>query len=242
MNKLSNTKRLVCCVFQNMADEAIEILESGDFDKNIFDDVGLFANPFPLYLISLCNLTYADDNEWRKDFLDEVIIPMRRQCHQLIDYFRQKGYPVDNPVDFTPYPDERRHFSRSWNMESLLDGTEEELVKKGYDLNECRLCYAVLIGDLDTINRQIAMGTNPDVWISGEQNPEDANEIDDESHNALNACMEYTWSPFDCYGLSGYWRDGVQKIYNDIDYRVLSLLVQGAFYNQIKLRLLPLIR
>ena len=242
MNKLSNTKKIVCYVFQNMADEAIEILESDDFDKNILEDVGLFEHPFPLYLISLCNLTYADDDGWRKDYLEDVIIPMRRQCHQLIDYFRQKGFPVDIPIDFAPYPVERQHFKYGLDMESLLDGTEEELMKKGYDLNECRLCYAVLTGDLDTINYQVALGTNPNVWISGEQLPEEANEADHESYNALYACSEYRWSAFSCYGLRAFWHDGVKKIYNDIDYRTLSLLVQAAFYNQVESKLLSLKR
>lgn len=38
--KERNTERLIACVMENMADEAIRILRSGFFNKKVLEDVG----------------------------------------------------------------------------------------------------------------------------------------------------------------------------------------------------------
>ena len=48
MPRFDINSRLVCYVFQNMADEAIDILESEAYSKSILKDIGLLDKPFPL--------------------------------------------------------------------------------------------------------------------------------------------------------------------------------------------------
>ena len=56
--------RLICCVFQNMADEAIDILEAKVYSKSLLEDIGLLSKPFPLYWLVKCNEILLDDKNW----------------------------------------------------------------------------------------------------------------------------------------------------------------------------------
>lgn len=58
--------RLICYVFQNMADEAIDILEAKNYYKDILEDIGILDSPFPLYWLVKCNEILLEDKNWKK--------------------------------------------------------------------------------------------------------------------------------------------------------------------------------
>lgn len=231
--------RLICCVFQNMADEAIEILETQEYSKSLIEDIGLLNKPFPLYWLVKCNEILLEDKNWVKDYYDRVVLPSLGNCKRLLKYFNDNNFNCVGDVDYSLFPEERGHFV-DWDMDEMLDGDLDYLVKKGYDADECLLCHAVLTGNIDEIDRQIKKKTNPDVWISGDFAPEIANASDGSSSNALVACKTFYCDCFDIYDLKGYLDDGLNKKIQKINPRILSSLIQASFYRSIELRLLQL--
>ena len=125
-------------------------------------------------------------------------------------------------------------------MDEMLDGDLSSLVKKGYDADECRLCHAVLTGDIEEIDRQIKNKTNPDVWISGDFAPDKANAADGSSYNAIIACKTFYCDCFDIYNLRGYLEDGLNNKIRDINIEMVSELIEASFYRHVELRLLQI--
>ncbi len=228
--------RLVCYAFQNMADEAIDILESDRYSKSILKDIGLLGKPFPLYWLLKCNEILLEDTNWRKEYYDMVVVPSLRNCRRLLKYFNDKNLNLAGDVDYSLFPEERAHFV-GWDMDEMLDGDLDFLVAKGYDADECLLCHAVLTGDINEIERQIKKKTNPDVWISGDFKPDVANANDGSSYNAIEACHTFYCDCFDIYELRGYLEDGLNKKSQRIGRELLASLIQASFYRHIELKL-----
>lgn len=221
--------RLICCVFQNMADEAIDILEAKNYSKGLLEDIGLLDRPFPLYWLVKCNEILLEDDNWTKDYYDRVVVPSLENCRRLLKYFDDNNLNFAGDIDYSLFPEERVHFV-DWNIDEMLTGDLDYLVKKGYDANECMLCHAVLTGDIDEIDRQIRKKTNPDVWISGDFTPDVANTEDGSSYNALVACNTFYCDCFDIYSLREYLEDGLNKITQKISMEILSSLIEVSFY------------
>ena len=156
-----------------------------------------------------------------------------------MDYFQENHLDFSGDVDYSMFPVERGHF-HDWDMDDMLDGNIDQLSKMGYDVDECLLCYAVLTGNIEEIDRQIEKGTNPDVWISGDFSPETANSNDGSSYNALEACNTFYCDCFDIYGLRGYLEDGLNNKLNVIKYNQLAELIEASFYRKVELQLLQI--
>ena len=231
--------RLICCVFQNMADEAIDILEAKVYSKSLLEDIGLLGKPFPLYWLVKCNEILLDDKNWSKEYYERVVAPSLENCRRLLKYFDDNNLNIAGDVDYSLFPEERGHFV-DWDMDEMLDGSLDYLVGKGYDANECLLCHAVLTGDIEEINRQIKNKTNPDVWISGDFTPEEANATDGSSYNAIVACNTFYCDCFDIYNLRGYLEDGLNKNTRRINIEMLSELIEASFYRYVELQLLQI--
>lgn len=234
-------KRLISCVFQNMADDAICILESGSYHKRLLDDIGLTNSRFPLYWLVKCNKMILDCDDWTEEFRREVILPARNDCNALLAFFKHNGLDYPGDVDYTLFPKERGHF-KDWDFEDLFDASIDELCAMGYDKDECLLCYAVLRGDIREIERQVEMRTNPDVWISGSEDPKYACAVDGSSYNALVACSSFYGDCLSIYDLCSYLRRGRDKVCEDITYRMLAELIEASFYRKVELMLTPLQR
>ncbi len=228
--------RLICYVFQNMADEAIDILETKNYSDTILNDIGLLDKPFPLYWLVKCNEILLEDKNWMKDYYDRVVVPSLRNCRRLLKYFDDNNLNFAGDVDYSLFPEERAHFT-DCEMDEILGGDLDCLTKMGYDADECLLCYAVLTGDIDEIDRQIKKKTNPDVWISGDFAPDVANANDGSSYNALVECNIAYCDCFDIYGLSRQLECGVNKITEVISSDILSTLIEASFYRHTELRL-----
>ena len=231
--------KLICYVFQNMADEAINILETKEYSKSLLEDIGILDKPFPLYWLVKCNEILLEDTNWSKSYYDKVIVPSLSNCRRLLKYFNDNNLNFAGSVDYSLFPEERSHFD-GWDMDELLEGDLNHLTKMGYDADECLLCHAVLTGDIDEIERQINKRTNPDVWISGDCAPEIANTADGSSYNALVACNTFYCDCFDIYELREYLEDGLNKKYKTVDKEILSLLIEASFYRLVELRLLQI--
>lgn len=203
---------LVALVMQNNAEQVIHLIESGNFDKSLLEDVGCCEYPLPLYKLSLCNMILLDTDGWRSDILP-IVEQNRQNCGLLLDYWRTRwNYPVDVPMDFESYQYECAHFS-DWDMDELLDGDLDTLKAMGYDEDEVEFCYAVLTYKADLIQKHLGLKTNPDVCISASLAPGEGKAWDGESHNALNDCYSFCWDEFHCYDLWRYWSSShVEKV------------------------------
>lgn len=195
---------LVALVMQNNAEQVIHLIESGNFDKSLLEDVGCCEHPLPLYKLSLCNMILLETDGWRSDILP-IVEQNRQNCRLLLDYWRMRwNYPIDVPMDFESYQYECAHF-KDWDMEDLLDGDLDTLKAMGYDEDEVEFCYAVLTYKADLIQKHLGLRTNPDVCISASLAPGEGKAWDGESYNALNDCYSFCWDEFHCYGLWRYW-------------------------------------
>lgn len=195
---------LVALVMQNTVEQVIHLIESGNFDKSLLEDVGCCEHPLPLYKLSLCNMILLDTDGWSSDALS-TIEQNRQNCRLLLDYWRTRwNYPVDVPMDFESYQYECAHW-KDWDMDELLDGDLDTLKAMGYDEDEVEFCYAVLTYKADLIQKHLGLRTNPDVCISASLAPGEGKAWDGESHNALNDCYSFCWDEFHCYDLWCYW-------------------------------------
>lgn len=195
---------LVALVMQNNAEQVIHLIESGNFDKSLLEDVGCCEHPLPLYKLSLCNMILLDTDGWSSDALS-TIEQNRQNCRLLLDYWRTRwNYPVDVLMDFESYQYECAHW-KDWDMDELLDGDLDTLKAMGYDEDEVEFCYAVLTYKADLIQKHLGLRTNPDVCISASLAPGEGKAWDGESHNALNDCYSFCWDEFHCYDLWCYW-------------------------------------
>lgn len=234
MKELTNTdgrtQELLSYVMQNCADKAIAILESGDFDHGVLEDVGGLSSPLALYQVSLCQHLMLSDKGW-SDFYLPTIERNLAACEKLLDYWQERfHYPVDRPMDFSPFDNVCAHFF-DWDLEELLEGTLDELVAMGYNRDEVLLCYAVLTHDSELLRRQIAKGTNPDVYISGDVEPGKGYAYDMTTYNALNECGRFVGDVVTINGFGGYWEEYEFPL--EVNIRALCDLLQGAAYAQL---------
>lgn len=236
-----NTGKLISLVLANRADEAIAILEEGDFDKDILDDLFLFSEfggadpePFalPLYIITRANEIYFFHDGF-KDFIMPVVKRNREGITKLLKYWKSKGYPVEDTVHFENYRELVAHFpydgDDDWDY--LLGGSLSQLVENGYDENEAKMCMALLTYDKHEIDHQIELGTNPDVWISGDIQSEDCNAYD--GMNGLDTAYNSVMDAQICYGNWHYWESNPGYELEPVGYYQIRGLLGAAAYEQL---------
>lgn len=229
----SGFDKLVSLVMQNQAERAIELIESGTFDKNLLSDVGCCKCSLPLYKLSLFNAILLSDDGGSKEYLPEVE-RNRQGCKDMLNYWEKRwGYPINVPMGFFEYQYECAHF-KDWDMEELLDGGVNELTALGYDENEIEFCYAVLTYKSDLIQKHIKMQTNPDVYISGAIPPSKGKYADGESYNALDCCSTFYCDAFVFYGLGAFWSNTQVQPARVKD---VHLLLEAAAYCDLEKKL-----
>lgn len=224
---------VVSLVMQNQAEKAIDLLESGNVDTKILNDIGCCGSSLPLYKLSLCNAILLDDDNWSEGFLP-VVERNRQGCKTLLDYWDKRwNYTVHISMDFFDYQSECAHF-KDWDLDELLDGNLDELVALGYNKDEVELCYAVLTYKPDLIQKHIALRTNPNVYISGDIPSGTGYASDGESHNALDFCHTVYCDALDCYGLAAF---GENKQMKQAIVRDVHLLLEAAAYRDLEKKL-----
>lgn len=229
------TQNLLSYIMQNKADAAIEVLKSNNFDKHILEDVGCCSAPLPLYQLTICQNIMLGNDEWVEAYRS-VIERNRKNVKKLLNFWKNEcNYPIEREIDFSIYEEYCGHFY-DWDLDSLLDGSLEELVKMGYNKDEVLLCYGVLGYHSAIIEEQIAKKTNPDVFISANRLPQDACERDGESYNALQSCNTFMYDILDCYGFGSFW--AAQDKTLGVRSQDIYSLLQGAAYTQLYKRLL----
>ncbi|MBP3454841.1 MAG: hypothetical protein J6K38_02500 [Alistipes sp.] len=224
---------LILLVMQNRAKEAIDLIESGGFDANMMNDIGICKSDLPLYKLSLCNDILLSTDDWREDF-QPIVDRNRLGCKDLLDYWKNRWkYPTDIPLDFGEYEDACAHFD-GWDIEDLFDVNMNELKALGYDENEVEFCHAVLNYNSDLIQKHINMRTNPDIYISGTIPADKAGRADDDSYNALVCCNTFYCDAFDCYCLADLWSHiPIQQIRE----QEVRMLLEAAAYCDLEKKL-----
>lgn len=235
-----DTLKLLNLVIANRADEAIEIMENKQFDDGILTDIlqySRFGNwpscgKLPLYLITLANEIYFGTD----DFRDEIMPTVNRNregINQLKEYWKAKGYPTDKDVDFSAYKELVAHFDDidGDDYDYLLDGELEDLIKMGYDENEAKFCYALLTYDKPEIDKQISLGTNPNVWISGDVTPDKCNYAN--GMNGFESSFDARSDAQICYGVWHYWDSNKGDNLINAEWTTIRGLLSAAAYEQI---------
>lgn len=233
-----NTEKLVKAVLANRFKEVTQIIEEDNFDAIVLDDVFKALNindnypvpPIPLYYISLCNQMYLTDDNWSEGFQHTVNRNLKG-CKALIGYWEKLGYDVTTPIDFSRYSN-LVAFYCTFDYESLLDGTEEQLIAMGYDKEEAELCYALVSYDQPTIFRLLEKGVNPDVWICRDWSPSYSAEQKD-GCNGLNYVEYASFVDPQLYGFHSYYRSKPIERMPKPTLLMLHCVFMGAAYKQI---------
>lgn len=234
------TSKLVSLVIANRANEAIAIIENGDFDKAIFDDILQFCDfgnnesqcKLPLYMLTLANEIYFENDDFRESIMP-IVFRNRDGINVLKNYWESMGFPINSGINFSDYKEYVQYFLEcdDDDIEYLLDGTLEELITKGYDVNEVKFCCALLTYDKKEIDRQVSLGTNPNVWISANVYPQDC-----DSHEGMNGLSTAYDSVSDaqiCYGLWAYWESNEGENLPNADWATIRGLLGAAAYEQL---------
>ena len=229
------TQRLISCVMQNMADEAIEILRMGFFNKKVMEDVGGCQGKLPLAMITRCYHILLDDvSSWNESF-QHIVEQQKAECKKLMDFWLSEyGYPVYDEIDFGPYEDDCGHFDKFFDMEDLLDADIETLETLGYTRDECEFCYAVLTYRHDLITKHLKLGTLADIDISCHPR---GFAVEGESYNALRECNTFYCDAFDIHGLVRYMKEGYARRITEVYEGDFSLLLQAAAYCQLEMKI-----
>ena len=186
---------------------------------------------FPLYYLSLCNKLYLESEDWR-DFYKDTIKKNLEGCNNLIKYWKELGYPVEKPVDFSKYRDLCAHFPYGDDeMEWLFDGDIDKLKALGYDEKECLLCYSILTYNKPVIWKLLEQKVNPDVWISGDCKPDQCTIA--EGINGLNTIWDSLSDPQICYGYDLYYEEVVLDKMPYPHYNQFRAIFGGAAYQEI---------
>lgn len=224
------TNELLSHVMQNHAEKAISILESGDFNQAILEDIGCINQKLPLYKVSVCNAIILDNDDWSRSFLP-VVRENRKQCYTLLMFWKDKyGFDVERPMDFENYQKCCGHFV-DWDMEDLLEGDLDKLVGMGYDKNEVELCYAVLTYNVKLLKKHFFLRTNPDVFILGDYFPDDARQHSSECYNALHFCSTIISDALSLYGLASFYES---QFVVPTRVRDIEILLQTAAYTDLQ--------
>ena len=179
----------------------------------------------------------ANELYFASDRFTEAVMPAvirnRAGITQLKEYWKSKGYPVDKTVDFSDYRVLVAHFDDfgEQDYEYMLDGKLEDLVKMGYDENEAKFCYALLTYDKPEIDRQLDLGTNPDVWISGDVSPEKCDYMD--GMNGLSSAYDAVSDAQICYGLWHYWDSNKGDNLTNAEWTTIRGLLSASAYEAI---------
>lgn len=230
--KERNTERLIACVMENMADEAIRILRSGFFNKKVLEDVGGCATKLPLSMITRCHYILLDDvSSWNESF-QHVVMQQKAECKKLMDFWAPEyAYTVYDEIDFEPYQDDCAHFDKYWDLEDLFDADIDTLESLGYTRDECEFCYAVLTYRYDLIHKHLQLGTLADIDISNHRR---GFAVEGESYNVLRECRTFYGDAFDVDGLARYMEEGYEKRITEVDKRDFRFLLQAAAYCQLE--------
>lgn len=226
-------------VLSNRTDEAIAVLESGAYDERLLEDIALgrFTRPLPLYMLTMINDVWFSSGKWA-GFYIPTVERNRREIARMKRYWGQRyGYPVGEVPDLSIYEDEVPHFDKDWTVKDLFDADMDTLIGMGYDRDEVEMCYAILVYDKPTIDKHIAKGTNPDVYICGDFPPDKAKDFPSDSYSGISACE----NPLDdvqiCYGTDNFFELPEDGKIRPFTWEQIRGLIRGAAYTQLLDRL-----
>lgn len=232
---MTDSEKLISLVLGNRADEAIARLEAGTYERSILRDIapGELTVPLPLYMLTLINdIWFARDTF--ADFYMPTVERNRAGIRRMKSYWAARfGYAMETEPDMYMFRNEVPYFAaEDWDMEFLLDGDMEKLVHMGYNRDEVEMCCAILTYDKPVIDKHIAKGTNPDVYISGLYTPEIASEMSHDAYSGISTCYD-TMTDVQDYGADRFFDEpegGRILRYSTLD---LQILIRGAAYVQL---------
>lgn len=239
MAEMTRDEQLISLVLSNRTDEATAVLESGAYDERLLEDIaqGRFTRPLPLYMLTMINDVWFSSGKWA-GFYIPTVERNRREIARMKRYWGQRyGYPVGEVPDLSIYEDEVPYFGKDWSLKDSLDADMDTLIGKGYDRDEVELCYAALVYDKPTIDKHIAKGTNPNVYICGGFPPDWAQDHPDAGYSAISACEDPIFDVQICDGTDIFWelpRDGKIRPFT---WEQIRGLIRGAAYMQLRDRL-----
>lgn len=250
---MTQTEELISMVLSCRSEEAIERLETGDFNPEIFSDI--FAVPYdnpelnrddllrsfsaPVSLFSIVRLLeiYFSDDNWTPKYIQNVIAK-RYEIATLKEYLESHhNMPTDFDVDFDVQREESaRHNADFFDIEDIFEGTIDQLIQNGYSKDEIEMGWAILTLNFPLFRKHLKSGTDCDINISGLYDKDRAQEED--AFDVVNPIEEAKMSQEDmfiCWDFGDFWRDKKGDPFRKWDYHQIFGLFQGAAYTKLLL-------
>lgn len=188
-----------------------------------------FMGVYSLYLIAWANYKILSIDSWTPSFM-EVVKPCRVGCEEIIHYLRTV-VAIPNTLDNL-----KRHLKSFANYDDfdalylMLDGELSQLTDLGYREIDCRLYEAGMKLDYDEAEKLLAMGANPNIFISSSLSPSEAEDNESETYCLSREVNSIVFDTVDIDNIDRYWIAGVKNEPQKVRLRDIEALFKGAAY------------
>lgn len=248
---MTKTEELISLILSCRSDEAIERMESKNFNKEVFRDIFAvaydnpelniddlikdFSAPVSIFsIVRLLEIYFSDDN-WTPEYYPTVLVK-RDAVRKMKEYFEMyHGMPRNFDIDFDIQREESARLNTDFfDIEDTFDGTIEQLMQKGYGREEIEMAWAILTLDFPTFRKHLKSGTDCDIYISGLNTKDEAQ--GEEAVEGINPIEEAKLSQedmFTCWDFGDFWQDKKGDSIREWDYHQIFGLFQGAAYTKL---------
>lgn len=190
-----------------------------------------FIGVYSLYQLAYSNYLILSDDEWSQSAIPVIEI-CRKRCKEILLYLKNIiAVPTSFEYDLRKHLKCFAYYSEDYDFEFMLDGSLPHLLSLGYKEVDCKLYEAGMKLDYSEVERLLNIGANPNVWMSGDYNPEDAVKAGiDYAYCLTDDINTIVCDAVDVYGIYSYWEKGVRNEKQSVDIENLNFLFQGAAY------------
>lgn len=152
-------------VFYARPEKLNSIIDVGQFDKALLNDIRALCEPFPIWRISQCWKVIASMTGWRDDIRDKVEAFYNRN-EEIIRIFRDRLNVFFTPIDYQLYHEDFYCDGPEETVEDQLGvDSEQELLNADIRQLDIDLYCAGAKFDYDKVERLLKEGANPAAWL-----------------------------------------------------------------------------
>lgn len=188
-----------------------------------------FMGVYSLYLLAWANYKILSIDSWTPSFM-EVVEPCRVGCLEIINYLRTVVAIPDSLDNIKKYLKSFASYDDSDGLDLMLEGALSQLTDLGYQEIDCRLYEAGMKLDYDEAEKLIAMGANPDIFISSELSQSEAENNEYEAYCLSCEVNSRVCDTLDFDEIDRYWISGVKNESQKLRLRDIEALFKGAAY------------
>jgi hypothetical protein len=207
-------------LLQNRAQDFIDCLEQ--------DGNKCYMGLLSLYHVAHANELLLSDTDWTSKFMP-IVETNRLENNRILKYL--ESLIEITPDVYTLFSKYVKRFAVYYDDEdfnAMLDGSLDDLIKKGYREIDCRLYEAGLKFNFREVRQLLKQGANPYVHISGRYSSEEVDESEaNDVYSLYDDALQYAYENED-YGIWDCWKAGINGTETLVEESLFGALFQGA--------------